>query len=92
MAHIPLHVQYFAIYTNEILRLFFKNLIMPTGHRTTAKKTVISPNLLVWKFCGKAQFAHSFGLFAQNYGETVPFRKVSTPGNQVKLQYFLQWT
>ena len=26
----------------------------------TAKNTVISPNFLVWKFCGKAQFPHSF--------------------------------
>ena len=23
--------------------------------------------------------------------ETVPFRKISTPGNQVKLRYFSQW-
>ena len=27
----------------------------------TAKNTVISPNFLVWKFCGKAQFPQSFG-------------------------------
>ena len=27
----------------------------------TAKNTVILPNFLVWKFCGKAQFLHSFG-------------------------------
>ena len=27
----------------------------------TAKNTVISPNFLVWKFCGKAQFPHSYG-------------------------------
>ena len=27
----------------------------------TAKNPVISPNFLVWKFCGKAQFPHSFG-------------------------------
>ena len=26
----------------------------------TAKNTVILPNFLVWKFCGKAQFLHSF--------------------------------
>ena len=25
------------------------------------KNTVISPDFLVWKFCGKAQFPHSFG-------------------------------
>ena len=27
----------------------------------TMKNTVISPDFLVWKFCGKAQFPHSFG-------------------------------
>ena len=59
--------------------------------RITAKNTVISPDFLVWKFCGKAQFPHSFGRFAQNYAETVPFRKIFTPGNQVKLWYFSQW-
>ena len=34
----------------------------------TTQNTVISPNFLVWKFCGKAQFLNSFGRFAQNYG------------------------
>ena len=29
----------------------------------TAKNTVISPNFLAWKFCGKAKFPHSFGRF-----------------------------
>ena len=36
----------------------------------TAKNTEISPNFLVWKFCGKAQFPHSFGRIARNYAET----------------------
>ena len=57
---------------------------------TTAKKTVILPEFLVWKFCGKAQFPHSFGRFVRNYAETVPFHKISTPGNSVKLRYFMQ--
>ena len=35
------------------------------------KNTVISPNILLCKFCGKAQFPHSFGRFARNYAETV---------------------
>ena len=39
----------------------------------TAKNTLISPNFMVWKFCGKAQFLHSFGRFARNYAKTVPF-------------------
>ena len=58
----------------------------------TGKTTVISPNFLVWKFCGKAQFPRSFGRFARNFAETLSFRKISTPGNQVKLWYFLQCT
>ena len=27
---------------------------------------------------------------ARSYAETVPFRKIFTPGNQVKLRYFFQ--
>ena len=30
----------------------------------TGKNTVISPDFLVPKFCGKVQFPHSFGRFA----------------------------
>ena len=58
----------------------------------TAKNTVISPNFLVWKFCGKAQFPHSYGRFVRNYAETLPFHKISTPENQVKSRYFWQCT
>ena len=47
----------------------------------TAKNTTISPNLLVWKFCGKTQFPHSFGRIARNSTETVPFYKISKPRN-----------
>ena len=54
----------------------------------TAKITVISPDFLVWKFCRKTQFLHSFGRIARKYAETVPFRKMSTPRNQVKLTVF----
>ena len=33
-----------------------------TIHKTdTSQNTIVSPNLLVWKFCGKAQFPQSFG-------------------------------
>ena len=56
------------------------------NHRTwlthnTAKNTIISPNFLVWKFCGKAQFPYNFGWIARSYTETVPFHKISTPGH-----------
>ena len=59
--------------------------------KDTTENTVISPNFLVWKICGKAQFLRSFGQSAQNYAETVPFHKMFTPRNQVKLRGFLQW-
>ena len=32
----------------------------------TAKNTVISPDFLVWKFCGKAQFSHSYAIFCSD--------------------------
>ena len=57
----------------------------------TAKNTIISPDLLMWRFCGKAGFPHSFGRITRNYAKTVPFHKISTPGNQVRLQYFSQF-
>ena len=55
--------------------------------RDTGRNAVISFNFLVWKFCGKTQFWHSFEQFAQNYAETVRFHKVNTPGNQLKLRF-----
>ena len=44
----------------------------------TTKNTVISPNFLVWKFGGKAQFPHSFGrcAFPQNF-HTRKFREIT---------------
>ena len=51
------------------------------GATVTGKNTVVSPDFLVLKFCGKAQFPHSSGRFARNYVETVPFSKIPTPGN-----------
>ena len=41
----------------------------------TVKNTVISPDFLVGKLCGKVQFPHRFGRIARNYAETVPFHK-----------------
>ena len=49
--------------------------------KLTAKNTVISPNFLVWKFCGKEQFPHNFGQIARNYAETALFHKTSTLGH-----------
>ena len=54
----------------------------------TGKNTIISPAFLVWKFCGKAQFSHT--CIHVISGDSLPFRKISTPRNQVKLRYFSQ--
>ena len=64
---------------NEIWEKVINSIKKEFG--SAAKSSVISPNLQVWKFCGKVQFSHCFGRFAQNYAETVPFHKISTPGN-----------
>ena len=56
-----------------------KSTLLPTS--STAKNTLIPPNFLVWKFCGKAQFPQSFGQFTQNHAETVPLHKISKPEN-----------
>ena len=53
--------------------------------------TVISPNFLVCIFCAKAQFPQSFGRIVQNFAEAMPFCKISTPGNQMKLPNFTLW-
>ena len=46
----------------------------------------------MWTFFEKAQVPRSFGRIARNYAETVPFHKIFTPGNQMKLRYFIQST
>ena len=38
----------------------------------------------------KMQFLQSFGRFPRNFTKTVSFHKNSMPGNQVKIQYFMQ--
>ena len=65
-------------------------IVFKIFEKYTSQNTVISPNFLVWKFFGKAQFPHSFGRFARNCVVTVPFHKISTPRNLLKLRYFTQ--
>ena len=73
-----------------LFKIWLCRILCPLFWAINAKNTVILPDFLVCKFCGKAQFSHSFGRFARNYAETVPFHKISTPGNQVKSRYFSQ--
>ena len=46
-----------------------------TAAEHTAKNTVVTPNFLVWKFCGKAQFLHSF--YTSKLGEITVFFTVA---------------
>ena len=62
----------FEISKLSIIYLLHHNFLT----HNTAKNTVISPDFFVWKFFRKAQFPHSFGRFARNYVENVPFRKI----------------
>ena len=50
--------------TKQFSKMFFlPSLSFPDD--TTAKNPIISCNFLVWKFCRKVQFPHSFGQFAE---------------------------
>ena len=75
----PVNLQNFQTQLNIYVETLGKS--DETLRNGTAKNTVISLNFLGWKFCGKAQFTHSFGRIVPNYGETVPFHKISTPEN-----------
>ena len=66
----------------------FQKFVQIAKKRTTAEIAVVSPNFLVWKFCGHAQFPHSFWQFARNYAETVPVHKIFTLWNYLKLRHF----
>ena len=43
--------------------------------------TVISPNFVMKKFCGKAHIPRCFRRIARNSAEIVPLQKDSTPKN-----------
>ena len=49
---------------DKVMFQFHKKKLTPED--ITAKNTVISPDFLVWKFCGKAQFPHH--KIRSNYG------------------------
>ena len=72
----------YGVRLNSILPLI--NLVVfPTA--PNAQNAVISPNFLVWKFCGEAQSLHSFGqncafpqkLHTRKLGEITAFYAVS---------------
>ena len=66
----------------ELMKVRKLNIII---NHNTVKNTVNSPDFLVWKFSGKAQFPHDFGRIAQNYAETVPFCKF--PHQEIRWNY-----
>ena len=67
------------IHSNVLKYLFQKSYkircVKNKIHCVTALNAVISPNFLMWKFWGKAQFPYSFD-GPKLYGD-----KISTPGN-----------
>ena len=67
---------YFITKISQTTLAFFFHKLKKKWWKKTAKNIIASPNFLVWKFCGKAQFLHSFGWFAKNYAESVPFHKI----------------
>ena len=64
-----------AILSHYTALVLVISVIKSLSDTSTAKNLVISPDFLVLKFCGKAQFPHSFRQFARKYAETVTARK-----------------
>ena len=52
------------------------------------KNTVISPNILMWKFCGKAQFPHSFGRRSETEWDLAPY-EIKTSHELKTLAHYL---
>ena len=62
----PVHCVYHLSKRDTIVRDHsFHEEFSETPLEGTPKNTVISPNFLVWKFFGKAQFPHNFGRILQ---------------------------
>ena len=66
---------------------------------STAQNTVISSNFLVWKFCGKSQFPHSFDKTYKNlliiflsagFGETDSLASGAATGGVLWRKMFLE--
>ena len=51
----------------SMIKQFLQKMFDRVKKIPTASNIVMSPHFLVWKFCGKAQFPPSFGLFTPNY-------------------------
>ena len=62
------------VHLSEFVRTHIIQIFIYTAVYTT-KNNVILPSFVVWKFCGKAQFPHSFGQIVRNYAETMPLQK-----------------
>ena len=48
-------------------------------------KYLVSPNFMVWQFCGKVQVPHSFWRIDRNSAEIVPFHKC--PHGKIRWNY-----
>ena len=59
-----------------------ESLLLPNNCKMfTTKNTVISPDFLVFKFCGKAQFPYRFGRIVRNYTDLLRIIKTKPVEN-----------
>ena len=71
----------FAIFRSYITNVPKSHLLTSLIKRRTAKNTAISPDFLMWKFCGKAQFRH------RKSGKITAFFPVAAIGRNVELNH-----
>ena len=74
-------------YLQQVKQRWWQSIATTTHHSSTTLNIIIFPNFMVWKFCRKTQFSHSFRRLARNYAETVSLHTTSTPWNEMKLRY-----
>ena len=77
--------------------IFYKQIFYKINQQTNTRNFVIIRKFHLISRCGNFVKRHIFRIVlgdssetARNYVESVPFRKISTPGNQGKLRNFTQ--
>ena len=79
----------FCVHFSQLSRSFFSVISFVLNRRFADRETLhLFYSFLIVPTTKNNVIAQS--RIAQNYAETVPFRKFSTPGNQVILRYFSQ--
>ena len=78
------------IYKHNLLQTWSFDVVRTTklALKYTPENILILSNFLVRKFCGKAQFSHSFGQVSQNYAKKLRTRKLGRITVFFELRYF----